>query len=64
MSNSQVILMLVGLVFAAVIVARILTTTAKIASTKPCPHCAERIKLQATACSHCGRDVTPKETNQ
>jgi hypothetical protein len=27
------------------------------ASTKICPHCAERIKRQATRCKHCGGEV-------
>lgn len=27
-------------------------------SFRDCPHCAEKIKKQATLCKHCGRDVT------
>lgn len=27
--------------------------------TRDCPHCAERIKVAAKVCKHCGRDVEP-----
>ena len=34
------------------------------ANNKKCPHCAEWIKAEATACKHCGRDVAgrPRKT--
>jgi len=28
----------------------------------PCPHCRHWISRQATACGHCGRDVTPRKS--
>jgi len=27
-------------------------------STKSCPACSERVKLQASKCQHCGADIT------
>jgi hypothetical protein len=27
-------------------------------STKKCPKCAERVKKEATACKHCGADMS------
>ena len=32
-------------------------------SSKICPFCAERIKLQAKVCRYCGRDLLDKELN-
>jgi predicted amidophosphoribosyltransferase len=42
---------------AVLIVARIIRGAIHFASTKRCPHCAERVKIDANVCKHCGRDV-------
>jgi hypothetical protein len=30
--------------------------------SKDCPFCAERIKVNAIVCRHCGRDIVPAAT--
>ena len=32
--------------------------------SKPCPYCAERLKVEAVACKHCGRDISPRAVVQ
>ncbi len=32
--------------------------------TRRCPHCAERIRNEATVCRYCGRDVPPVVTDR
>jgi hypothetical protein len=27
---------------------------------KKCPYCAEWVKVEAVACKHCGRDISPR----
>ncbi len=33
------------------------TEAAEASSSKSCPHCAERIKIEAKVCRFCGRDI-------
>ena len=31
-------------------------------STRTCPYCAEKVKLEARICKHCRRDISPIRT--
>lgn len=50
------ILVLLVVFFVLAIVARMITSGAKFATTKACPDCAERVKSVAAKCRHCGHE--------
>jgi len=52
--TTVLIIVLVLVVLGAWVIARIITTTATLATTKKCPACQERVKSGATKCKHCG----------
>jgi len=55
--NAYALVALVVIVLAVMVVVRLLRGAATLATTKRCPHCAERVKIDANVCKHCGRDV-------
>lgn len=55
------VLALLLVVLALVVVARIISGTVWLASTKKCPNCAERVKIAANVCKHCGHKFVGAE---
>jgi hypothetical protein len=39
------------------------TSPTEVRDERECPFCAERILRKATVCKHCGRDVTPADSD-
>lgn len=39
-------------------------TRPRVSQTKACPFCAERIKIEARVCKHCGRDLPIRPTDE
>lgn len=40
----------------------LLVASARADSLKTCPHCAERVKLEARICKHCGHEFSDAES--
>ena len=54
------ILILLGVVIGAAVVARIITRSAGYATTKVCDACKSRVPKDARKCAHCGEDFAPE----